>query len=92
MSEAPDLPRGQKLWALAAALLFLTAMLFLGIAFNTGVMLSFAIGWLLLQVFGYACALKIAKGDFASPLFKAQVLLHSIALMLLVVTIIRALK
>ena len=92
MSEAPELPREQKLWALAAAVLFLIAMLFLGFAFNTGIMLSFAVGWLLLQVFGYAGALKFGKGDFASPLFKAQVLLHCIALMLLIVTISRALK
>ena len=91
-TDHPPLPREQKVWALAAAILFLIAMLFLGFAFNTGIMLSFAVGWLLLQIFAYVGALKFARGDFASPLFKAQVLLHCIALMLLIVTISRALK
>ena len=90
--DLPPLAREQKAWALAAATLFLIAMLFLGFAFNTGIMLSFAIGWLLLQIFGYVGALKFARGDFASPLFKTQVLLHCIALVLLVVTISKALK
>lgn len=90
--DLPPLAREQKAWALAAAILFLIAMLFLGFAFNTGIMLSFAIGWLLLQIFGYVGALKFARGDFASPLFKTQVLLHCIALVLLVVTISKALK
>lgn len=88
--DLPPLATEQKVWALAAALLFLLAVGFLGFAFNTGIMLSFAIGWLLLQIFGYVGSLKFANGDFAHPLFKGQVLLHCIALMLLVVTIIRA--
>lgn len=88
--DLPPLATEQKVWALAAALLFLLAVGFLGFAFNTGIMLSFAIGWLVLQIFGYVGSLKFANGDFAHPLFKGQVLLHCIALMLLVVTIIRA--
>jgi hypothetical protein len=88
--DLPPLATEQKVWALAAALLFLLAVGFLGFAFNTGIMLSFAIGWLLLQIFGYVGSLKFANGDFAHPLFKGQVLLHCIALMLLVVTITRA--
>lgn len=90
MSEQSDIPLAQKLWALAAAVLFLIAVLFLGFAFNTGIMLSFAVGWLLLMLFGYAGSLKFAKGDFTHPLFKTQVILHVIALMLLVVVIRRA--
>lgn len=87
-----DLPLAQKLWALAAAVLFLIAVLFLGFAFNTGIMLSFAVGWLLLMIFGFAGSLKFANGDFTHPLFKTQVMLHAIALMLLVVVIVRALR
>ena len=51
-----------------------------------------AIGWLLLQIFGFVGPIKFAKGDFAHPLFKGQVMLHGIALMLLVITIARAVK
>ena len=89
----PDLPTlapEQKRWAFAAAALFLMAIGFLGFALNTGIMRPFAIGWVALQIFGFVGALKFAKGDFASPLFKSQVLLHCIALMLLVVSIARA--
>ena len=52
--------------------------------------MPFAIGWVALQIFGYVGALKMAKGDFAHPLFKSQVLLHVIAVMLLIVTIVRS--
>ena len=90
--DLPPLPREQKVWALAAAVLFLLAVGFLGFAFDTGIMLTFAVGWVLLQIFGFAGSLKFANGDFAHPLFKGQVLLHCIALMLLVVTIMRAVK
>lgn len=88
--EIPDLSRAQKGWALAAAILFLIACGFLGFALNTGVMRGFAIGWAALQVFGYVGALKFAKGDFAHPLFKSQVILHVIALMLLTASIAKA--
>ena len=88
--ELPELSRGQKVWSLAAAILFLIAVAFLGFALNTGILRSFAIGWVALQIFGFVGALKFSKGDFAHPLFKSQVMLHSIALMLLVVLIIRA--
>ena len=90
--DLPPLPFEQKVWALAAAVLFLLAVGFLGFAFNTGIMLTFAVGWLALQIFGFVGALKFANGDFAHPLFKGQVLLHAIALMLLVVTIARAVR
>jgi hypothetical protein len=90
--DLPPLAPEQKRWALAAAALFLLAIGFLGFALNTGIMRSFAIGWATLQIFGFVGALKFARGDFASPLFKGQVLLHCIALMLLVVTVVRALR
>lgn len=92
MSE-PDLPTltgEQKRWALGAAGLFLLAVGFLGFALNAQVMVVFAVGWVALQIFGYVGALKAAKGDFASPLFKSQVMLHVIALGLLVAVILRA--
>ncbi len=88
--ELPALSRAQKFWALGAALLFLIATAFLGFSLNTGALRGFAIGWLALQIFGYVGALKFAKGDFAHPLFKSQVMLHFIALMLLAASIIKA--
>ena len=44
---------------------------------------------MLLQIFGYGGALKFGKGDVAHPLFKTQVMLHLIALMLLVAVVFR---
>ena len=92
MSE-PDLPplaREQKLWAAGAAALFLIAIGFLGFALSTKVMMVFAVGWIALQILGYVGALRMAKGDFAHPLFKSQVMLHVIALGLLVAVILGA--
>jgi len=88
--ELPELSAGQKMWSLIAAILFLLAIAFLGFAMNTGIMRGFAIGWVALQIFGYVGALKFANGDFAHPLFKSQVMLHAIALMLLVIVVVRA--
>lgn len=94
MSE-PDLPAltsEQKRWAFGAAGLFLLAVGFLGFALNTGVMQVFAVGWLVLMIGGYVGAIRVAKGDFAHPLFKAQVMLHVIAVGLLVMVLARAFK
>ncbi len=88
--DLPPLAAEQKLWAFAAAALFLLAVGFLGFALNTGVMVVFAVGWIALQIFGYVGALKMAKGDFAHPLFKSQVMLHIMAVALLVAVILRA--
>jgi hypothetical protein len=55
-------------------------------------MVVFAVGWLALMIFGYVGALKMAKGDFAHPLFKSQVMLHVVAVGLLVAVILRAFK
>ena len=88
-SESLELSGEQKRWALAAAVLFLLAIGFLGFAFSEGAMLTFAVGWVLLQIFGYGGALKFGKGDVAHPLFKTQVMLHLIALMLLVAVVFR---
>ena len=53
-------------------------------------MRPFAIGWIVLQIFGFVGALKFAKGDFAHPLFVSQVMLHLIPVILLMVLIVRA--
>lgn len=91
-ADLPPLAREQKVWAAAAAALFLLAVGFLGFALNSGVMVVFAVGWIALQIFGYVGALKMAKGDFAHPLFKSQVMLNVIAVALLVAVFIRAFK
>ncbi len=90
--ELPELSSAQKRWSFGAAALFLVAVMFLGFALNTGMMRGFAIGWIALQIFGYVGALKFAGGDFAHPLFKSQVMLHCIALMLLIVSINKAIS
>lgn len=90
--DLPPLAPAQKLWAGAAAALFLTAIGFLGFALSQKVMMAFAVGWVALQIFGFVGALKVAKGDFAHPLFKAQVMLHLIAAALLVAVIVRAFR
>lgn len=87
--ELPELTGEQKRWAFSAAALFLMAIGFLGYALQSGVMQVFAVGWVALQIFGYVGSLKFAKGDFASPLFKSQVMLHVIAVMLLGVLIFK---
>lgn len=89
-NDLPPLAPEQKRWAFAAAALFLLAVGFLGFALNAGVMQVFAVGWLALQIFGYVGSLKMAKGDFASPLFKSQVMLHIVALGLLAAVFLRA--
>ena len=94
MNEPQDLPPldpAQKRWALAAALLFLIAIGFLGFSLNTGILRPFAIGWVALQIFGFVGALRFANGDFAHPIFKAQVMIHVIGLSLLLLSFSRAL-
>ena len=87
--EPPELTAEQKRWAFGAAALFLLAIGFLGFSLNAQVMVPFAIGWVALQIFGYVGSLKFARGDFASPLFKSQVMLHVMAVMLLGALIFR---
>lgn len=92
MTTPPALTGEQKRWAFAAAALFLLALGFLGFALSARVMVVFAVGWLALMIFGFAGASRVAKGDFSHPLFKAQVMLHLVAVGLLAAVIIRALK
>ena len=44
----------------------------------------------ILQIFGYAMTLRMAKGDAAHDLVKVQVVLHYIALVLLITLLVRA--
>lgn len=93
MAEPQDIPPlapQQKRWAFAAAALFLAAVGFLGFSLNTGIMRPFAIGWVALQIFGFVGAIRMGKGDFAHPLFKSQVILHVMAVILLSAIILRA--
>lgn len=89
MSNASEPSRTQAGWALAGAIPFLLGIALLGFALVKQVLVLFAAGWLALQIFGYASTLKMAKGDPAHYLVKAQVLLHWVALMLLVATFMR---
>ncbi|MEM7689417.1 MAG: pyridoxal phosphate biosynthetic protein [Pseudomonadota bacterium] len=79
-----ELTKAQTRWAGAAALLFLAAIGLLGYSFASGLFRPFAVGWVVLQMFGYVGALRFANGDLAHPLFKSQVMLHAIALLLLI--------
>jgi hypothetical protein len=90
--DLPPLTAEQKRWAFGAAALFLIAIGFLGFALSQKVMMVFAVGWTMLMIFGFTGAIRVAKGDFAHPLFKAQVMLHVVAIGLLVAVIIRAFK
>lgn len=85
----PELSGEQKRWAFGAATLFLTAIGLLGYAIQSGTLVPFAIGWVVLQAFGYAGSLKRAGGDMAHPLFKSQVLVHFVVLGLLVAIILK---
>lgn len=91
-ADLPALTGEQKCWAFGAAALFLLGIGFLGFALNTGVMRVFAVGWIALMIFGFVGAGRVAKGDFAHPLFKAQVMLHVVAVGLLLAVMIRAFK
>jgi len=82
MSKQTGLSRAQLGWALAGAIPFLLSIALLGYALGRQVVVVFASVWPLMQVFGYTMTLKMAKGDPAHYLVKAQVLLHWMVLML----------
>ena len=84
-----DLTPQQRYWALAAAVPFLLSLALLGYALAKQTFLAFAIGWPILQLFGYTMTLRIAKGDFSHALVKSQVMLHVMALGLLVAVVVR---
>ncbi|XUU59557.1 pyridoxal phosphate biosynthetic protein [Erythrobacter sp. HA6-11] len=90
MTDQPQITPQQRRWALAAAIPFLLSLALLGYAIAKQTLLAFAIGWPILQVFGYTMTLRIAKGDFSHVLVKGQVMLHVMALGLLIAAIARA--
>ena len=83
--------KAQHFWVVAGAIPFLLSIFVLGVSLNTGALTAFAIGWPLLQVFGYTMTLRMAKGDPSHDLVKVQVILHYIALFLLIALLVRAL-
>ncbi len=91
MSKSAAFTKAQHFWLIAGAIPFLLSIFLLGISLNSGVLTAFAIGWPLLQIFGYTMTLRMAKGDPAHDLVKVQVILHYIALILLVTMVARAL-
>ncbi len=78
------LTRTVKLWALGAAIPFLASIALLGFAISRQTLLAFAIGWPIIQVFGYSGSLKRAEGQIDHPLVKTQVVLHWMMLAILV--------
>ena len=90
MSDSAQFTRAQHFWIVAGSIPFLVSIFLLGISINSGLLSAFAIGWPLLQVFGYTMTLRMAKGDPAHDLVKVQVVLHYIALILLVTLLVRA--
>ena len=78
------------LLALAAAIPFLLSLALLGFALSRQTLLAFAIGWPLVQVFGYGGSLKLAKGEVDHPLVKTQIVLHWMMLALFIAILVRA--
>lgn len=91
MSESAHFTKTQQFWLVAGTIPFLLSIFLLGVSLNTGLLTAFAIGWPLLQVFGYTMTLRMAKGDPSHDLVKVQVILHYIALALLLALVGRAL-
>ena len=90
MSEDTGLSRKDTLWAIAAAIPFLLSIALLAYALSNRAALAFAIGWPVLQVFGYVGSLRLAKGQIDHPLVKSQVFIHWTMLALLTAMIARA--
>ena len=89
MSSAGEPSGAQIGWAIAGAIPFLLSIALLGFAISRQVLVLFASGWLLLQLFGYGSTLKMAKGDSAHYLVKAQVLVHWMALTLFIAMLVK---
>lgn len=90
MSEKPaEVSRAQLIWFFAGAMPFVLSIALLGYSMSTGIALSFAIFWPILQIFGYGTTLKMAKGDPAHYLVKTQVMLHWMIVFLLAAMISR---
>ncbi|MEP5937392.1 MAG: pyridoxal phosphate biosynthetic protein [Erythrobacter sp.] len=79
--------KGEGLRVLAAAIPFLLSLGLLGIAAQSGMALTFAIGWPIIQIAGYFVTIRKAKGDMRHPLVTAQIVLHWLVLALLIAVI-----
>ncbi len=82
--------RGEAWRVAAAAIPFLVSLGLLGIAAQTGLALSFAIGWPIVQIVGYGVTLRKAKGDMRHPLVTTQIILHWLVLTLMSAVILGA--
>lgn len=89
MSDAARLSRREKVWIAAAAIPFLVSLALLGYAVSNRFAYVFAIGWPVLQVFGYVGALRFSKARIDHPLVHAQVVMHWLVLVLLAAMIAR---
>ncbi|MDA0820782.1 MAG: hypothetical protein O3C52_00100 [Proteobacteria bacterium] len=88
-SERAQVTQAQLGWFLTGALPFVLSIALLGYSLSTGVALSFAIFWPLLQIFGYGRTLKMTKGDPAHYLVTTQIILHWMIIFLLAAMILR---
>ena len=84
-----QLTKREKLVLLAGAIPWLASILLLAIALSERSAYAFAIGWPVLQLVGYAGALRFAKGEVDHPLVHTQVVLHWLVLVLLVAMLAR---
>ncbi len=90
MSAGAPSPKDQR-WLFAAAIPFLLSVALLGFAFNTGLLVAFAVGWPIIQILGYGGSLRLSKGVIDHPLVKTQVMLHYLVLALLAALLAKAL-
>jgi len=90
VNDPAQFTRAQHLWLVAGAIPFLLSIFLLGVSLNSGLLTAFAIGWPLVQVFGYGGSLKLAKGEVDHPLVKTQIVLHWMMLALFIAILVRA--
>ena len=83
--------KGTGLVLILALIPFLLSIFLLGLGLRYGIMREFAVGWPLFQLFGYAIAYRMSRGDLTQPFFKTQVALHWLMLALLAAIFSRAL-
>lgn len=81
--------RAEALRVVLIAIPLLISIALLGIAVQSGTFLSFAIGWPVIQAFGYGFTIKLAKGDIGHPLVSTQIALHWLVLALLIGLMVR---
>ncbi|NMW30968.1 hypothetical protein HKD42_02700 [Altererythrobacter sp. RZ02] len=90
-AQKHDFTGREKLCLLAGTIPFLLSILLLGLAVKQQSFLPFAIGWPVLQLFGYTMTLKMAKGAITHPLVISQIMLNYLVLALLGSILVKAL-